>query len=516
MATKDWKSRKERPGLLTEADVYSRHGFRELDASKRSEFGQFPTPPGVAAFMASMFESRKGEVRILDAGAGTGSLTAAIVSEFCSRDERPLMIDATTYEIDPALVSGLFSTLELCERHCAGAGVAFRSRVQVDDFIAAASGMIGGELFDRPRFDCAILNPPYRKIGSHSEARRLLRAAGVETTNLYTGFLALTIKLLEAGGELVAITPRSFCNGPYFRPFRKILLSSMDIRQIHLFESREKTFSEDEVLQENIIIHARKVSKKSRTIKITASVGPGEVVTTREVTQDQLVIPGDLEKFIHLPTNDGAQRTAAFIRRLSGTLANLGISVSTGRVVDFRCAKHLLQNPTAGSVPLIYPAHFSNGWISWPKVDIKKPNALLVTTETEPCLIAAGVHVLVKRFSAKEEPRRVVAAIFSPDRNPSERVAFENHLNYFHISGGGLPIDLAKGLCAYLNSTLVDEYFRQFNGHTQVNATDLRSLPYPRLDQLRKIGAAVPEPWPAQESLDEVVRRGIASDDETI
>ena len=57
-----------------------------------------------------------------------------------------------------------------------------------------------------------------------------------------------------------------------------------------------------------------------------------------------------------------------------------------------------------------------------------------------------------------------------------KRAGFENHLNYFHENGEGLPLDLAKGLAAFLNSDAVDQYFRIFSGHTQVNATDLRNL----------------------------------------
>jgi adenine-specific DNA-methyltransferase len=44
---------------------------------------------------------------------------------------------------------------------------------------------------------------------------------------------------------------------------------------------------------------------------------------------------------------------------------------------------------------------------------------------------------------------------------------------------------------AYLNSTFVDAYFRQFNGHTQVNATDLRNLRYPSVTQLERLGEKV-------------------------
>jgi hypothetical protein len=40
----------------------------------------------------------------------------------------------------------------------------------------------------------------------------------------------------------------------------------------------------------------------------------------------------------------------------------------------------------------------------------------------------------------------------------------------------------------FLNSTRLDEHFRLFNGHTQVNATDLRSLKYPSRDALLELG----------------------------
>ena len=66
--------------------------------------------------------------------------------------------------------------------------------------------------------------------------------------------------------------------------------------------------------------------------------------------------------------------------------------------------------------------------------------------------------------------------VASPEDLPGDEYAFENHLNVFHRHGQPLPIDVRGGLAAFLNTTTVDQFFRQFNGHTQVNATDLRSL----------------------------------------
>ena len=87
-------------------------------------------------------------------------------------------------------------------------------------------------------------------------------------------------------------------------------------------------------------------------------------------------------------------------------------------------------------------------------------------------------------------------------------------MNYFHRRGNGLPGLLAKGLAAYLNSTLVDAYFRQFSGHTQVNATDLRSLKYPDVATLNRIGGRIGEPFPNQDELDALIREELSMADD--
>lgn len=102
-------------------------------------------------------------------------------------------------------------------------------------------------------------------------------------------------------------------------------------------------------------------------------------------------------------------------------------------------------------------------------------------------MLPQGWYCVVKRFSSKEERRRIVASAWSPldVRGP---VAFENHLNVFHQQGAGLDEATARGLTLWLNSSLVDRFFRTFSGHTQVNATDLRSMRFPAPGALRRLG----------------------------
>lgn len=479
-----------------------------LDTDHRSELGQFFTPFEIAEFMASMPDLSGRALRILDPGAGSGMLTAAVVSRLAASDDRPKTVHVVAFEVDPGVAQALSRTLGICGDECKEAGIKFSTEVRSEDFIEAASRDIAeGHSQPLGGFDLAILNPPYKKLHSESWHRALLREAGIETSNLYTAFVSLAVRCLRPSGELVAITPRSFCNGTYFRQFRHDLLSRFRFKRIHVFERRDAAFHEDSVLQENIIFYGVRSTAKQGEVVISSSNGRGlSESRRRSVPASEVVHPTDREAFIHI-VPDEADEGALQVVALKTTLRDLGLSVSTGPVVDFRAKEWLKSSAGSGDAPLIYPYHFQDGFVQWPRGHAKKPSAIAVNDATAPQLVGAGTYVLVKRFSAKEERRRVTAAIFDPDRVPAAVVGIENHLNFFHASGAGLVPTMARGLAAFLNSTAFDAYFRRFSGHTQVNATDLRNARYPTRAQLIRLGEVVGDAVSEQADVDDAVTR---------
>jgi adenine-specific DNA-methyltransferase len=110
----------------------------------------------------------------------------------------------------------------------------------------------------------------------------------------------------------------------------------------------------------------------------------------------------------------------------------------------------------------------------------------------------------VKRFSSKEERRRVVAYVYDPSQIRCRQVGFENHWNVFHSNKRGIDVVLARGLACFLNSTTLDKTFRAFSGHTQVNATDLRNLKYPSARFLADLGGKY-QTGMRQEEIDELL-----------
>lgn len=462
-------------------DIIRLEASAKLNRQRKVELGQFLTPSRVARFMASLLSSSSLKVaRLLDAGAGVGSLSAAFLDRWSSGEFPFKRVELTAYEIDDTL-----------RRHLSRALDNYAERLNIElhilgkDFIEAAINQI--QFHPRERFSHAILNPPYKKISSLSHHRLLLRHVGIETVNLYSAFVALTVLLMEPHGQIVAIIPRSFCNGPYYKPFRELLLKHTAIKHIHLFGARDKAFKDDDVLQENIIL-LMECGSKQGNVTISTSTDDYFVDYAEHIYQfDRIVVPEDPERFIHIPTSP-VLNTIDLSQAFSHSLASLGIEVSTGPVVDFRLKEHLREMPEAGTVPLLYPVHFFGQSIEWPKHDIKKPNAIILNHYTFRWLLPNGFYTVVRRFSSKEEKRRIVASLVSPNAFDARYLAFENHLNIFHHAKHGLTEELSRGLVVYLNSTVVDEYFRRFSGHTQVNATDLRLMKYPNIDTLVSLG----------------------------
>ena len=504
--------------FLSQLDVIRSDLQKTLDRDRQSAIGQFFTPPTVANMMAGMFTDLLPSVNLLDPGAGVGSLSAAFVARTVQASPRPSSIKITAFELDPNLIKGLETTLTACQQLCEQFDINFDYVIHQEDFVAASVEIISGQFslfpINQPNYNYSILNPPYKKINIDSRTRRLLKTIGIETTNMYSAFMWLVMKLLSRDGEMVAIVPRSFCNGTYFRPFRSDLLRTMAIKRIHIFSSRDKAFDEDGVLQENIIVHARKGINPGQKITITSSNDPeDEHIVTRDIEFNQMVLPDDPDLFIRIVSDQLGHQISTQVNGLASSLKDLGITVSTGRVVDFRSRELLRIEPDKEIIPLIYPGNLQKSNVIWPRPNTRKPSYLASSRNIDHLVVPNQYYVLVKRFSSKEEKRRVYAALYDPQKIPVKKVGIENHINYFHRRYGGLSKDIARGLTLYLNSSLVDQYFRQFSGHTQVNATDLRNLKYPSEAQLLALGRRIYDQFPDQDGIDKIISEELALDE---
>lgn len=459
---------------------------KDIVATKKSQLGQFFTPASIARFMAEMFDDTDSDnCRLLDAGAGIGSLSMAFLDKWIDGGFNFHRLELDAFEIDDCLQSYLAQTLE---KYIDYPG--FNLTIRNTDFINTAADYLSGSLFSEklPKYTHAILNPPYKKMRSTSAHRAALRQVGIETVNLYSAFVALSLLLLDVQGQLVAIIPRSFCNGLYYRPFRHFIVKHAAIRHMHLFNSRNKAFKDDDVLQENVIIRLERDGQQGSVIISTSTDDSFSDFAIQEYPFDRIISPEDREQFIHVPTSLDMSAFELY-PSLRNSLSDLKLNVSTGPVVDFRVKDHLCDMPEADTVPLLYPSHLISNGCEWPKKGIKKPNAIKRNKHTEKWLYPKGFYCVARRFSSKEERRRVVAGVINPDQFPTASVlGFENHLNVFHEGKKGLPKALAYGIALFLNSTAVDDYFRTFNGHTQVNATDLKQLKYPSRDTLVNLG----------------------------
>ncbi|NTU50072.1 MAG: SAM-dependent methyltransferase [Desulfobulbaceae bacterium] len=435
--------------------------------------------------MASLFPDGNGICRLLDAGAGIGSLSAAFLARWRSGGFQFQKVELDAFELDHELIPHLSGTFT-SYNHSSD----FEVNIRETDFIHTAVDSLAGSLFSTPlqSYTHAILNPPYKKINNNSAHRHALRRVAIETVNLYSAFVALAVALMAPGGHIVAIIPRSFCNGPYYRPFREFILERCAIHHMHLFASRNKAFKDDDVLQENVIIHLECGAKQGIVKVSTSTDDTFSDLETNEHPYESIIFPGDSERFIHIPTSQ-EKSCIELSSSVRYTLDDISLKVSTGPVVDFRLKLHLRDMPDSGTVPLLYPAHFSGYETIWPLIDSKKPNAVERNAETEKRLYPNGFYCAVRRFSSKEEKRRIVASVVDPNTfSDAPFLGFENHLNIFHENKRGISKKLAWGLAVYLNSTAVDEWFRRFNGHTQVNATDLRAMKYPSREALVDLG----------------------------
>lgn len=456
----------------------------------RKERGHFGTAPAIADFMAELLSQiPPGPVRILDPGAGVGTLSAAVCQRVLQQCN-PHHLVFELWENDPRLEPYLRTTLKKCQRALKGAGHEMQFTIQAGDFVLEhANPSLFGQA-PAASFDLAIMNPPYFKIRRDAECARAMAHVVHGQPNIYVLFLAVAAGLLRDEGRLVAITPRSYFSGPYFRRFRSWFFDRMTARRIHVFESRADAFQEDEVLQENVILLAEKGGEPSEIV-LTSSPGRNfHDISQRTLPYTQVVENSSGNRLVRVPANGFDQQIIEAVDNLPHRFRELPFKISTGPVVTFRSRAILRLERSVETAPLLWMHNVQPFTTRFPPKN-GKPTHILVNDESKRILVSANRYVLLKRFTAKEERRRLVAGIVEAQDSYSPFLGLENHLNYVYRPEGELAKDESLGLAALFNSVLIERYFRAISGNTQVNATEIRVMPVPCVATIRAIGQAI-------------------------
>ncbi len=460
--------------------------------------GQFFTPPEVCRFMAGLLcPAPPTTFRLLDPGAGVGSLSAAVCDRFLHlRSCRDLQVHL--FENDPRVLPFLRKTMNRCAATLNEHGHSMTYEIHAKDFILDAAATVFGppSLFtDTPEwrdfFDGVIMNPPYFKVSKASPYARVMQDVVHGQPNIYAFFLAAAAQMLRPGGEMVAITPRSFCNGLYFRGFRRWFFNRMALDRIHLFESRTETFRD--VLQESVITASHRLGRSSSSVTVTTSCGLGLHSAKSTTLPTSTVIDDSCgHANIRIPASVGDQAIAEIVESWPHRFPELGLRISTGPVVMFRATEFLLRQPNGkDTAPLFSVFNVKPFRTEWPVIHKKHPTGFKVCPNSRRLLLPAQNYLLLRRFSAKEERRRLTASCLLVSDTSQPFVALENHLNYVYHAQRGLTADEVYGLAALFNSSLLDRYFRTISGNTQVNATEIRSMKFPDLSAVAEIGRKV-------------------------
>ena len=485
------------------ADRLGVYYAKEVTSKHKKTKGQFFTPTQIARLMGSFCMSSKSIIRILDPGCGTGILSCALIEKLVEQSSDIQFIELVVYEIDLDLIPYTRKSLDYLKEWIQEKGLDLSYQLLTTDFVLDNAAALSQEkvltLFETPKaktadFDLIISNPPYFKLSKDDPRALAAKELVSGQPNIYSIFMGIAARLLSHGGQLVFITPRSFASGNYFRAFRQLFFTTVQIEKIHLFSSRKDTFQRDSVLQETVILHARKEKiDPSRQVYLSSSAGISDInqPAVKYFSSSELLDINSSEKILHLPTSHKEEGILAMASSWVNVLKDFDISISTGPVVSFRAWDYIqndYENGTVFLAPLFWLHNVGKMFLEWPKQAKEKGQYIKIEHGSRSLLIPNKNYILLRRFSTKDDKSRLIAAPYFCNYIKSDYIGVENKVNYIYRKNGHLDRNEVVGLCALLNSELFDTYFQIFNGNVNVSATELREMRFPPLETIKHIG----------------------------
>ena len=340
--------------VVEQTDKY----IESMPREERKKYGQFFTSMETARFMAEMYNipNNINKVSVLDAGAGSGILSCALIERLETIDNIQ-EIELTCYENDSNVLPLLESNLNYCRENSNKKITIF---IFEENYILSQyldfNHMIGCNP-EPKKYEFVIGNPPYMKISKNAPEAAAMPEVCYGAPNLYFIFAAMGLFNLKDDGEMVYIIPRSWTSGAYFKHFRKYFLTEGKLEHIHLFVSRSKVFDKENVLQETIIVKARKTKYIPETVTITSSQSNSDFDDITSLTVPYNLVVSGNDFYVYLVTDENEVNVLKRLHKFDKTLPEIGVKMKTGLTVDFRNKEILRDEEEEGAIPLFYSTY---------------------------------------------------------------------------------------------------------------------------------------------------------------
>ena len=454
--------------------------IREKSASDNVRLGRFFTKREAAARMAAMFTFLETMplMEILDPGAGTGILSAALLEAVCL-GRAAQEVHLVCYENDATYLPMLKNNLERLRRRAKREyGVKVRYEVREENFLLAPHPETGDV------YDCIIMNPPRELLEKGSPetlpAGDLLSTPKIDACYL---FLAAAALRLSDEGQLVASLPLGFATGVTLTRLRESLFDDCRVSGMHLFLS-------DKGLKKDFLLGLRRTEEPGEALTVTTSrdADGGEVTEKLPPLPYRLIVREGGAGLLLLQDADDL----AVLRRMAAmpsSFKEYGLHMKTGLTLPSRYPELLSDKPVPGAVPLIHPRSLSSGRVTFPAKGIHgqfiKPSI--------PSLVQNNRNMLlVKCFPAKSDKRKLICAVYMASQAGGYRyISTHNKLNYVDRDGDEMDAAFLVGLYGVLSGSLYNRYVSIISRSDQINATELSDLPLPDEATLRAVGTSL-------------------------
>jgi adenine-specific DNA-methyltransferase len=469
----------------------------------RARLGAYYTPPALTSRLLDQVTSAGIDwdlCTIVDPACGGGAFLAPIaqrIAKHLSHLEPIVLVEAVAtrvrgLEIDPfaAWMSQVFVEAVMLPT-CRAARSRLPVLVEVRDSLSIQSVA--------ETFDLVIGNPPYGRVTLPSDLRVRYSKSLYGHANMYGVFTELALRLVKAGGLVAYVTPTSFLAGQYFKRLRGLLAHEAPPVAVDFIAQRKGVF--DGVLQEALLAtYRRNGQAQPAPVSLVTPVDEG---TARVASVADFSLPRGTDQPWLIPRSVEQVSLVERMREMPHRLADWGYSVSTGPLVWNRYKGQLRVDGVPGCLPIVWAESVASEGRFVLRAIKQNHKPFFRPLARDNWLVVQRGCVLLQRTTAKEQPRRLIAAVLPYQLlRKYGGVVVENHLNMVVPVRSPLTVRL-ETVAAFLNSTVADQAFRCVSGSVAVSAYELETLPLPPPESLERLDSAM-ERGASREEIDRV------------